>query len=123
MRSQHNSGRKFLLPLLGLALLSGGAQAASARCFMHGIIVPPGTQKTQLSDMIRLHFDADDKKKCEMMFTSYCQIQVIEKGFVTDRLKGVFRPESKGEEKAEESRYKFDPKCKLLPETEEEEKK
>lgn len=114
--------------LLGVMLISGNAsaaQAASARCFMHGIITPPGATKTVLSDMIRLHFDADEQKKCEEYFVSYCQIQVVEKGFSTDRLKAMFRAATKAdaEEKGPESRYKFDPKCKLVPDTEEEEKK
>jgi hypothetical protein len=90
---------------------------------MHGLITKPGATKTQLSDMIRLHFDADDVKKCELLMTTYCEVHVVGEGYVTERLKGMFRPESKDEEKAPENRYLFDKKCKLLPDEEEKEKK
>jgi len=89
---------------------------------MHGIIASPNAKKTQLSDMIRLHFDADDQKKCELLMTAYCEVHVIGKEYATDRLKGMFRPESKGEDKAEEVRWQFTPKCKLEPDTAEKEK-
>lgn len=127
MRKEHNSARKFLLPvLLALAFAPhADAEAVSAKCFMHGVITAKGAKKSQLSDMIRLHFDADEQKKCELLMTAYCEVHVIGKDYPSDRLRGAFRPESKGDEAAPETRYKFETKCKLVVDEskEDEEKK
>ncbi len=91
------------------------AQAGLSRCFMHGIITPKfeNTEKTSLSDMIRLHFDvssADDKAKCEQMMEAYCIHNVKAKDYSPVRLKGSFKPDV---EKSAETNYTFTEKCKL----------
>lgn len=101
-----------ILCLAGGALLfSATAQAGSPRCFLHGIIVPENGEKKSVSDMIRMHFDANDKAKCELMLTNYCKYNVFEKDYSPTRLKGSFKVDV---DKPEESVYRFDRKCKLL---------
>lgn len=102
----------FLISWMGLA---GSAQAAPARCFLHGIVVPKSEtkEKTSLSDMIRLHFDVsspDDKAKCEQMMESYCIHNVKGKGYSPTRLKGSFKPDM---DKTVETTYTFRESCKL----------
>ena len=123
MRGNHNLIRKFLLlpaamGILLLPVLAYPAEAGGARCFMHGIITPPSAKKSLLSDMIRLHFDADDKKKCEEMMSAYCEYHVKEKEYSTARLKGSFKPDV---EKTDETTYKFTDKCKLIKDPEDSE--
>lgn len=105
--------RKICLVLLAvLALASGNASAGGPRCFLHGIITPDSAmEKSSVSDMIRLHFDAKDKAKCELMMTAYCKYNVQEKEYSPTRLKGSFKPDV---EKTEENIYKFTAKCKLI---------
>lgn len=89
------------------------AKAAPPRCFLHGIITPlyEGSEKPSLSDMLRLHFDADNKNKCEQMITAYCQYNIREKNYSPERLKGSFKPDM---DKSEEYIYKLDKKCKII---------
>jgi hypothetical protein len=96
-------------------LLSAGADAAPARCFLHGIMVPKleNKEKTSLSDMIRLHFDVsskDDQAKCEQMMESYCVNNVRAKDYSPERLKGSFKPDM---DKSDETTYTFTDRCKL----------
>ena len=100
---------------IAVFLSSLAAQAAPARCFMHGIMVPKleNKEKTSLSDMIRLHFDVsskDDQAKCEQMMESYCVHNIKNKDYSPVRLKGSFKPDS---DKSEETTYKFTENCKL----------
>jgi len=83
-----------------------------AKCFLHGMIRPTGgnTAKPSISDMIRLHFDANDRKKCEVMMANYCQFNVREKEYTPEELIGTFKPDPNGKE---EITYSFDKKCKL----------
>lgn len=94
-------------------LFSPSAQAGVAKCFLHGIITPGtgNSEKPSVSDMIRMHFDADNKLKCEAMLKAYCQYNVKEKDYSPTRLKGSFKADV---EKTEEFSYTFDSKCKLL---------
>lgn len=93
------------------------AEAASAKCFMHGMITPKdSTVKSSVSDMIRLHFDANNRKKCELMMRNYCIFNIIEKDYSPERLKGTFKPDV---EKDKEYIYGFNSKCKLLNDDEE----
>jgi hypothetical protein len=100
---------------LSLAACTKHADAGSARCFMHGMIVPKvdNKEKTSLSDFLRLHFDVktpEDKDKCERMMGSYCENNVKRKGYSPLRLKGSFKPDV---EKTEETTYRFTENCKL----------
>jgi hypothetical protein len=99
--------------ILSLALLafSAPAWAGGPRCYLHGIIVPENGDKASISDMIRMHFDADNKHKCELMMKNYCQYNIYEKDYSPVRLKGSFKPDAS---KPEETVYHFDRKCKLL---------
>lgn len=101
-----------LLPLV----VAATAHAGDPRCFMHGIIVPTAGEKAQLSDLLRLHFDADNKKKCEALMSAYCQYNIREKEYSPERLKGSWKEDSA---KAEEVNYTFSPKCKIVPEKDE----
>ena len=60
--------------------------------------------------MIRLHFDADEKAKCEQMMESYCVHNVKEKDYSPVRLKGSFKPDV---DKSDETLYTFSESCKL----------
>jgi hypothetical protein len=103
---------RILVLAAGLILLTAPlAQAGNPRCFLHGIITPENGEKKSVSDMIRLHFDANDKAKCELMMTNYCKFNVYEKDYSPTRLKGSFKPDV---DKTEENIYRFDRKCKLL---------
>lgn len=104
--------------ILSFALwaLSAPAWGAGPRCYLHGIIVPENGEKTSLSDMIRMHFDADNKPKCELMLKNYCQYNIYEKDYSPVRLKGSFKPDVK---KRKEFVYHFDRKCKLLKDEDE----
>ncbi len=99
--------------LAGSLALSLPAKAGNPRCFLHGVITPTGDNKAKasLSDMIRLHFDAAEKEKCEQMMTAYCTYNVKNKDYSPVRLKGSFKVDM---DKAEESIYGFSDKCKLL---------
>lgn len=103
-----------LASLLGLLFTGESALAGPARCFLHGIITPlyENKEKTTLSDMIRMHFDADDRAKCELMITNYCQYHIREKGYSPTRLKGSFKVDV---DKSEETTYTIAENCKLLP--------
>lgn len=103
---------KSKLFFLGSLLLSSAAFAGPPKCFMHGIISPVGEnkEKPSLSDMIRLHFDATEKAKCEQMMSAYCQYNVKDKSYSAARLKGVFSPDT---DKAEEYNYTYTDKCKI----------
>lgn len=99
--------------LFAIALcLSSTAFAGPAKCFLHGVITPTGDnkEKTSLSDMIRMHFDATEKAKCEQMITAYCTYNVKDKKYSPERLQGIFKSDV---DKPEESRYTFNYKCKL----------
>jgi hypothetical protein len=114
MRKNHTPKRLCCLPLaLALFFLSPPAFAASAKCFLHGLISPSSgnLEKSSVSDMIRMRFDADNQPKCEKMLKAYCQYNVKEKNYSPSRLKGSFKPDT---EKTEEVKYTFDAKCKLL---------
>ena len=79
---------------------------------MHGMISSEGEkQKPAVSDMIRLHFDADNKAKCELMMKSYCLYNVKEKEYSPVGLKGTFKPDV---DKDKEYAYGFTAKCKLI---------
>jgi hypothetical protein len=85
----------------------------ASKCFMHGMITSEGANvKPAVSDMIRLHFDADNKAKCELMMRNYCLFNVKEKEYSPVRLKGVFKPDVNQE--GAEFNYGFNAKCKLL---------
>jgi hypothetical protein len=109
-----NSKRSFLrgLGLAGIFLVLP-AWGAPPRCFLHGIITPASDnkEKTSLSDMIRLNFDANEEEKCKQMMSAYCQYNVKDKNYSPTRLKGSFKPDA---EKSAESVYRFNEKCKLL---------
>jgi hypothetical protein len=109
---------RVILPVsLILCFLFSEAHAGKPKCFMHGIITSvSGNEKPSVSDMIRLHFDADNKKKCELMMKSYCQYNVREKDYSPLRLKGTFKPDV---DKEKEFTYGFDAKCKLQSEEDE----
>ena len=113
MRRNNTSKRSILLAAITLlGLLSPMANAGEARCFLHGIITPVGDkEKSSLSDMIRLHFDAADKAKCEQMISAYCQYQVKDKNYSPGRLKGSFKVDV---EKSEEVTYTLSEKCKVV---------
>ncbi len=100
------------MPVVALALLSQTAQAGGPRCFLHGIVTPTyeNKEKTSLSDMIRMHFDADNKAKCEQMMTAYCQYNIREKGYSPTRLKASFKPDM---DKSEEYNYSLKENCKI----------
>lgn len=103
----------FLLAcFISFSLFTPKAEAGPAKCFMHGIITPTGenTEKSSLSDMIRLHFDANEKAKCEQMMSAYCQYNVKNKNYSPARLKGTFMPDT---EKSEEYSYTYSDKCKV----------
>lgn len=103
-----------LASLMGLLLAGESAYAGPSRCFLHGIITPlyENKDKTTLSDMIRMRFDADDRVKCELMITNYCQYNILEKAYSPKRLKGYFKPDV---DKSEESAYTLAENCKLIP--------
>lgn len=108
---------RILALAVGVILLSASAaQAGNPRCFLHGIITPENGEKKSVSDMIRLHFDANDKAKCELMMTNYCKFNVYEKDYSPTRLKGSFKADV---DKTEENVYRFDRKCKLLTDQDE----
>ena len=109
---------RVILPVsLVLCLVFSEAHAGNAKCFMHGMITSvTGAEKPSVSDMIRLHFDATTKKKCELMMKSYCLYNVKEKDYSPLRLKGTFKPDV---EKSKEYTYSFDAKCKLITDDDE----
>lgn len=102
-----------LASFLGVLLASAPAFAGPPRCFLHGIITPlyENREKTTLSDMIRMHFDAGDKAKCELMISNYCQYHIREKGYSPTRLKGSFKADI---DKSEETTYTLAENCKLV---------
>ncbi|MCO5143292.1 MAG: hypothetical protein M9962_09410 [Oligoflexia bacterium] len=102
---------KKLLFVIALCIGSS-AYAGPPKCFLHGVITPTGDnkEKTSLSDMIRMHFDAAEKAKCEQMMTAYCTYNVKDKKYSPERLQGVFKADV---DKSDESRYTFNYKCKL----------
>lgn len=93
--------------------MSSLAVAGSSKCFMHGIITPTNgnKEKASLSDMIRLHFDANEKAKCEQLMSAYCQYNVKDKNYSPTNLKGTFKPDN---DKNEEYNYTYSEKCKPL---------
>ena len=112
MRKKHTLKPCFrLLPAaIGMLASAGLAQAGNPRCYMHGIITADKA-KPVLSDMIRLHFDADDLKKCKELMQGYCELQVVGKHYSPARLQGSFKPDV---EKEPDVKIRFDAKCKLI---------
>lgn len=98
--------------ILLLTLGTASAYAGPARCFMHGVMVPKleNKEKTSLSDMIRLHFDADDKAKCEQLMEAYCYHNIKSKDYSPAKITGSFKPDV---DKSEETSYHFTESCKL----------
>lgn len=101
---------------LGFALCPGLALAGAPRCYLHGIIIPENGEKKSMSDMIRMHFDANNKAKCELMLKSYCDNHIYRKDYSPVRLKASFKADV---DKPAETAYTFNRKCKLLNEDEE----
>jgi len=104
--------RLFGLIALALALFAAPAYAGPARCFMHGVMVPQleNNEKTSLSDMLRLHFDANDKAKCEQLMEAYCYHNIKGKDYSPAKVSGSFKPDV---DKSEETTYHFSDSCKL----------
>ena len=67
-------------------------------------------EKTSLSDMIRLHFDASEKAKCEQMMESYCLNNLKLKDYSAARIKGSYKAAI---DTSEETIYHFTENCKL----------
>ena len=61
--------------------------------------------------MIRMHFDANDRVKCERMLKAYCLYNVTGKQYSADRLIASFKLDVA---KDEETIYHFGPACKLV---------
>lgn len=97
---------------LGLFVFTNAAEAGPPRCFLHGIATPvyENKEKTSLSDMIRMHFEANEKSKCEQMMTAYCQYNIKDKGYSPTRLKASFKPDI---DKPEEFSYSLSENCKI----------
>ena len=97
---------------LSVMFISSNALAGLPRCFMHGIITPKydNKEKTSLSDMLRLNFDAATKLKCEQMMIAYCLEHIKGKGYSPTRLSGTFKPDY---DKSEEYIYRYKENCKL----------
>jgi hypothetical protein len=110
--SRYNTYMRVFASFILIFAMAPVAQAGNPRCFMHGIMTPKleNKEKTSLSDMIRLHFDANDKDKCEQMMESYCVHNVKEKEYSPARLTGSFKPDV---DKSEETSYRFTESCKL----------
>ena len=98
--------------VLGAMIFSLSAIAGPTRCFMHGIITPKydNKEKTSLSDMLRLNFDAATQAKCEQMMTAYCIEHIKGKGYSPVRLTGSFKPDN---DKSDEVIYHYKENCKL----------
>jgi hypothetical protein len=101
-----------LVSVLTLVFAAATAEAGSPRCFLHGIITPiyENKDKSSLSDMIRMHFEAADKAKCEQMMSAYCQYHVKDKGYSPTRLKASYKPDT---DKSEEFTFSLSEGCKL----------
>ena len=100
------------LLLVGLLFSSHSALAGGTRCFVHGVITPiyENKEKTSLSDMLRLNFDADTRAKCEQMMSAYCQYNIKDKNYSPTRLTAYFKADM---DKSETINYTFSEKCKI----------
>jgi hypothetical protein len=100
-----------LLP--GLLMSSLASASGEAKCNMTGYLVPltDTDSKRKLSDSIRMRFDADNQKKCELMLTSYCSNNVRGKDYSPVNLKAIFVP---GDSPGQEIEYSFSSRCKLI---------
>jgi hypothetical protein len=105
-----------ILVILAMLLSSffSPARPSAPHCYLHGILVPEreSAEKPSITDMIRLHFDADSKEKCERMMASYCYANVKTRGYLPTRLVGVYKPDYDGRE---ETKYRLSPECTLIP--------
>lgn len=64
------------------------------QCYLHGIVKPKDdNKKGELSDMIRMRFDADSRDKCKRMIDSYCRYNVRDKGYLAGTLAAYWRPD------------------------------
>jgi hypothetical protein len=94
-------------------LFARNSFAAGSRCFLHGMLRPTGSneEKVGLDNMIRMHFEADEKSKCERMLQAYCLYNVKNKQYSTSDLAGSYKADLN---KDAETKYHFNPDCKVL---------
>jgi len=102
--------------------VKGGTKA---KCVLRGYVrslnPEPGKKGFHtLANRIKLSFDANDHKKCELFIKSYCRYNIIGRNDVPVKLKGYFK-KNKNEEPSRiitaakpEYKYSLTENCKLI---------
>jgi hypothetical protein len=101
-----------LASLVFVSLLASTAQGAT-QCFLYGSITDTtfsglAKGKSAVSNMIRLHMDANTVDYCQKMISSYCRNNILDKGDVPSKLNAYF-----SDEKAKRTVFTIDKKCKV----------
>ena len=103
--------RHSILVCIAGFFLGGQALAGNPQCYLHGVMKPKTGKKAEITDMLRLHFDAEDLAKCKRLITSYCRYNVSDQDYSPVNLEAFFKPDV---DKKEKIIMKLSESCKII---------
>ncbi|NUM88736.1 MAG: hypothetical protein HUU37_06000 [Bdellovibrionales bacterium] len=97
---------------LGAAKGRKKARPPVAQCYLHGIVrAKDESKKPELSDMIRMRFDADSRDKCKRMLDAYCRYNIRDRGYLAGTLEAYWRPDVNDDSDSDKVTFTFTDKC------------